>query len=156
MLCLFVHAGSERLAIQAAAILEVVPAVRLHEPVGVPSWVAGVFRFRGVVTPVIDLHRLAAGGPCPIRLSTRIVIVEFSTLDGPRPLGLLAERVTELKLLNATGPGYAPGGSPAGPDLGPLVSDGEGVVRVTSVARLVPAEYRETLFGRVESLRSGA
>ena len=147
MLCLFVRAGAERLAVQAAAVLEVVPAVRLHEPAGAPPWVAGVFRFRGVVTPVIDLHKLAVGTPCPVRLSTRVVLIEYPTLDGPRPLGLLAERVTDLRPLAVTGPGYAPGSPADGPDLGPLVTDAEGVVRLLSVGRLVPAAFRDALFG---------
>lgn len=147
MLCLIVRAGAERLAIQAASILEVVPAVGLHRPAGAPEWIAGVFRFRGAVTPVIDLHQLAVGGPCPSRLSSRIVVVEYPTVDGPRPLGLLAERTTDLSEVTPTGPGYLPAMNGNTPDLGPLITDDEGMLRLATVGRLVPANYRDSLFG---------
>ena len=146
MLCLFVRAGAERLAIPAAAVAEVVPAVPLHPAAGAPPWVAGVFRFRGAVAPVLDLHRLATGGPCPARLGARIVVVHYPTRDGPRLLGLLSERVTDLKPI-ATGPGYAPAPSADTPDLGPLVADADGMVRLTDVGRLVPLAYCYALFG---------
>lgn len=147
MLCLFLRAGTERMAVQAAAVLEVVPAVKLHPASGAPPWVAGVFRYRGVITPVIDLPRLATGKPCTLRLSTRIVLIEYPTLDGPRPLGLLAEQVTDLRELTVTGPEYSPASAGDGPDLGPMVADAEGVVRLPTVGRLVPPAYRDALFG---------
>jgi chemotaxis-related protein WspB len=146
VLCLFVRAGAERLAIPAAAVAEVVPAVSLHPAAGAPPWVAGVFRFRGAIAPVLDLHRLAAGGPCPARLGARIVVVHHAGRGCPRPLGLLAEQVTELKPL-AAGPGYAPAPPADAPDLGPLVADADGMVRLTDVSRLVPLAYRDALFG---------
>ncbi len=152
MLCLIVCAGAERVALQAASVLEVVPAVTLHHPAGTPTWIAGVFRFRGVVTPVIDLHHLAVGGACPVRLSTRIVVVEYPTIDGPRPLGLLAERVTDLRELITTGPGYLPAPDANSPDLGPLVAEADGVVRMASIGRLVPPAYRGALFGTSDLL----
>lgn len=147
MLCLYLNAGSERLAIPASRVLEVVPAVRLHRPAGVPDWVAGVFRYRGAVTPVIDLPRLASGSTGTARLRTRIVLVEYPTPDGPRPLGLLAERVTDLGELNTSGAEYAPVAVGDGPDLGPMVADAEGVVRLPTVERLVPLAHRSALFG---------
>lgn len=140
MLCLFVRAGAERLAVPAAAVVEVVPAVRLHRPAGAPTRVAGVLRFRGEVTPVLDVHQLTTGEPCPERLSTRIVILEADTPAGRRRLGLLAERVTDLKSLAEIGPAYA-GPATGGPDLGPMAVDADGVVRLTEVARLFPLAY---------------
>jgi chemotaxis-related protein WspB len=147
MLCLFIHAGGERLAVPAAAVTEVVPGVALHPLTGGPPWVAGVFRFRGAVTPVLDLHRLATGQPCPVKLSTRIVVLDHPTPDGPRSVGLLAERVSELKPLATTGPAYAAGSAADGPDLGPLLADADGVVRVPDLGRLVPRAYHGAVFG---------
>ena len=147
VLCLFLHTGAERLAIPAAAVVEVVPAVRLHPLPGGPPWVAGVFRFRGTVTPVVDLHRLATGEPCPMRLNTRIVVVNHTGPDGTKPLGLLSERVSDLRSLATTGQPYAPAVAGGGPELGPLVADAEGMVRLPDLGRLVPAAYRGVLFG---------
>ena len=140
MLSLFVRAGAERLAVPAAAVVEVVPAVRLHRPAGASAWVAGVLRFRGEVVPVLDLNRLATGEPCPERLSTRILILETDVAGTRRRLGLLAERVTDLKPLELVGPAYS--APPAGgPDLGPLAADADGVVRLPDVARLFPLAH---------------
>jgi len=147
VLYLYLTAGAERLAVPVTGVLEVVPAVRLHRPAGAPDWIAGVFRYRGAVTPVIDLPRLAAGSTGAVRLSTRIVLVEFPTPGGPRPLGLLAERVTDLGELTPAGAEYAPATAGDGPDLGPMVADSEGVVRLPAVERLVPAGHRDALFG---------
>ncbi|OWK34736.1 Chemotaxis signal transduction protein [Fimbriiglobus ruber] len=145
---MFVSAGTERFAVPAAAVIEVVPAVRLHPLAGGPRWVAGVFVFRGAVTPVLDLNQLVTGTACPDKLSARIVVVGHATDDGPAPLGLLAERVTELKPLAATGAGSARRQETDGPDLGPLVADADGMLRLPDVSRLVPAAYRSALFAR--------
>jgi chemotaxis-related protein WspB len=120
------------------SVVEVVPAVRLHPLAGGPAWVAGVFGYRGAVTPVIDLHRLVTGDPCPAKLHARIVVV-----GNPR-LGLLVEKVGGLKELAAAA-GYAPGTPGDRPDLGPLVADADGVVRRLDLARLVPLAYREAV-----------
>jgi chemotaxis-related protein WspB len=69
-----------------------------------PAFVAGVFNYRGAITPVVDLCLLLTGNPCAARLSSRIVL--FDCALGPeqpaRVVGLLAERVTETRRL---GPG---------------------------------------------------
>ena len=151
MLCLFLRAGTERLAVPASSVVEVVPAVRLHPAPGGPPWLAGLFRFRGSVTPVLDLHRLIEGSPCPVRLSTRIVVIEAQVNNGPRHLGLLAERVTDLKALTTIGAGYKFGQAPTGPDLGPIVADAEGVVRIPDINKLVPLAYQGLTFGLSDS-----
>jgi chemotaxis-related protein WspB len=138
MLCLFLRAGPERLAVPAAAVAEVTPAVPLHPVVGADPRVAGAFRFRGTVTPVLDLCRLATGDGCPTRLSTRIVVVRRA--GDPRPVGLLVERVLDLKPLTVAGSPFAPADA-GGLDLGPLETDTDGLVRLPDVNRLVPAVY---------------
>jgi chemotaxis-related protein WspB len=145
-LCLFVTAGGERLAVPAARVAEVVPAVRLHPAAGGSPWVAGLLRFRGAVTPVLDLDR--GGAAREPRLSTRIVLLDVPTPAGPRRLGLLADRVSELREFAPAGPGYV--GEPADgrPALGPLVADADGVVRVTDLTGLVPLAYPDAAGGR--------
>jgi chemotaxis-related protein WspB len=45
---------------------------------------------------VIDLRRLIQGKPCQMRMSTRIILVDYVKEDNtPYILGLMAERVTE-------------------------------------------------------------
>ena len=60
MLALTFEVGSDRVAVDVRRVREVVPWVRLSPLSGRPSWVAGVFVYRGRVIPVIDLHRLSA------------------------------------------------------------------------------------------------
>lgn len=139
MLCLYLQAGSERLAVPASAVVEVIPRVRFHPVAGAPPWLAGVFRFRGAVTPVIDLHQVATSEACPVRLSTRIAIVHDPSGSGARALGLLAERVTDLKPLTISGPAFSARPIAGGLDLGPLVADPEGVIRLPDLGRLVAA-----------------
>ena len=60
------------------------------------AYVAGVFRYRGQLVPVLDLCWLMHGQPCPARLSTRIVLVHSPDENGlSHILGLMVERVTD-------------------------------------------------------------
>ena len=118
MLRLILHAGPERLAIPAAAVAEVLPAVERH-----PT--TGAVVVRGVVVPVLDLCRHVTGTDCPATLHARLVV-----LGGDRPLGLLAERVGDLVELPDAG------GLTAGDRLGVQVAGPDGLVRLTDPARL--------------------
>ena len=113
MLYLLLHAGPERLAVPAAGVVEVLPAVERH-----PAGGREVIVRRGAVVPVLDLCRQVGGAACPHTLHARLVVVAG-------PLGLLVERVGDLVEL-------------AGP--GPLVADPGGVVRLLDPARLTLPE----------------
>ncbi|MFH2098570.1 MAG: chemotaxis protein CheW, partial [Pseudomonadota bacterium] len=77
-------------------VREVVPMMILKEMPNSPGFIAGLFNYRGTIVPVIDLCRLIHGRPCSMRLSTRIILVDYLRTDGtPFILGLMAERVTE-------------------------------------------------------------
>lgn len=142
MLCLYLRAGVERLAVPATSVIEVAPAVPLHRPTDTPHVIAGVFRFRGAVTPVLDLHQLVSGEPCPVKLNSRIVVISHTQDGKTRMLGLLTEQVIDLKPLTVIGPRYtATTHSPLTVDLGPMVTDSEGMLRLPNVAELVPLAY---------------
>ena len=53
--------GSERYALQATEVAEVLPRLPLKPIAQAPHWVAGVFAYRGAVVPVIDLSALTFG-----------------------------------------------------------------------------------------------
>lgn len=136
---LFLKAGSERLFVPAAAVVEVTHAVPLHPLLG-GEFVAGAFRFRGHVIPVLDLCQLLTGTGSVARLRTRIVVVGLPA--DARLLGLLAEQVLDLRALEPDGPEYP--AEPAGsrrPPLGAMVSDAEGFVRLPNVAEMVSWVY---------------
>jgi chemotaxis-related protein WspB len=147
MLYLLLRTGNERYALEARRIVEVVPLVEFRPLPHTAPYVAGVFDYRGVVVPVVDLCRLATPHDCRARLTTRIVLVDYPGADGqPRVLGLLAEQVTETVKLKE--PDFQPAGIdvPDAPFLGEFTRiDGEMVQRLV-IERLLPDDLREQLF----------
>jgi len=99
MLVLTCQIGDDRLALDVRRVREVVPRVRLQRVAGSPAWLAGVFIYRGSVVPVIDLHRLIGTEECPLRLSSRIILVPHRVEGEERLLGLLAAQVADIREL---------------------------------------------------------
>ncbi len=132
MLRLILHAGPERLAVPAAAVAEVLPAVERHPLAGGPAWLSGAIRRSGAVVPVVDLCRLVGAGDCPVTLHARIVVV-----GGATPFGLLTERVGDLREV-ADGSAMTAPVNDDGVNLGPLAADADGLVRLTNPAMLLP------------------
>ncbi len=70
--------------------------VALKRMPNAPDCVAGLFNYRGIIVPVIDLRQLIHGAPCQLRLSTRIILVDYLKKDKtPAVFGIMAERITE-------------------------------------------------------------
>lgn len=102
MLVLLFHTGNDLYAIDSAQVVEVIPRVSLRKVHHVPDYVAGLFNYRGMIAPVIDLCHLIRGTPSQAHLSTRIIIVKRSQPSGAvQYLGLMAERVTETLTISA-------------------------------------------------------
>jgi chemotaxis-related protein WspB len=96
VLILLFYAGSDLYAIDSSYVVEVIPRVSLRTVHHVPEYVAGLFNYRGVILPVIDLCRLIQGTPSRSHLSTRIMIVKYPRQnESLQYLGLMAERMTE-------------------------------------------------------------
>ncbi len=96
MLILFFYLGDVKYSIKCEKVREVAPMVTLKDVPNTPEYFAGLFNYRGMIVPVIDLCRLIQGRPCKMRLSTRIILVNYKKDDNtPYVLGLMAERVTE-------------------------------------------------------------
>jgi len=96
MLILFFYLGDVKYSIKCEKVREVAPMVTLKDVPNTPEYFAGLFNYRGMIVPVIDLCRLIQGRPCKMRLSTRIILVDYKKDDNtPYVLGLMAERVTE-------------------------------------------------------------
>lgn len=96
MLVLLFYLGDVMYTMKCEKVREVAPLVTLKEMPHAPDYFAGLFNYRGVIVPVIDLRTLIQGRPCEMRLSTRIILVDYVRDDNtPYILGLMAERVTE-------------------------------------------------------------
>lgn len=92
MLVLRFYLGDIMYVMRSDRVKEVAPMVNLKKIPHAPDSLAGLFNYRGRIVPVIDLCQLIHGYPCRMRLSTRIILIDF---PNPPVLGIMAERVTE-------------------------------------------------------------
>lgn len=145
MLALLFQIGSDRLALDVRRIKEVVPRVHLQPLACSPTWLAGALVYRGQVVPVIDLHRLAGVGECPPLLSSRIILVPHPGCEEGRLLGLLASHVADLQELQTENEVLTRLHETDRPDLGPVLADRDGVLRVVDLDRLLPEAVRGSL-----------
>jgi chemotaxis-related protein WspB len=76
MLVLTFRAAGNDYALEVRRVVEVVPRINLREIPHAPDCLLGLFDYRGVVVPVVDLGILLGASPCQNRLSTRIILVE--------------------------------------------------------------------------------
>jgi chemotaxis-related protein WspB len=94
----------------------------------------------------VDLCILTLGQPARERLSTRIVIVNYTDAGGNlRMLGLIAEHATEMMRRDErefVDPGVR---SNASPYLGPLIMDDKGVIQLLRAEHLLAENLRELL-----------
>jgi chemotaxis-related protein WspB len=98
MITLFLtfRAGTNRYALEARRVIEVVPWVALRPIPGAPDTIPGFLNYRGMCVPVVDLCLLLGGTRCRQRLSARLILTSIRSSDRrERVVGLLAERVTE-------------------------------------------------------------
>ena len=148
MLILTFQIGSERIGLDIQTVREVVPRVRLRPLSGGPPWLAGVFVFRGLVVPVIDLHDLTGQGPCPEHLSSRIILVPQADphTGFERLLGLLTSQVSELRTLRTGLSTVTQALTTDGIGLGRVVVDEIGLLRLLEPDQLLPLAERERLW----------
>lgn len=142
-------AGAGRYGIDVRHVEGVIPVPRLRPLAMTPPWVAGVFSLAEQLVPVIDLCRLHGGQPARLRLGTRVIVSRYPLADGStRPLGLLAERVTDVvETGEETRPGPIAHRDAAW--LGDLVPDGDlGLVQLVNPVELLTDEVKATLFPR--------
>ncbi len=81
MFLLTFRAAQSPYAIDVARVVEVVPKIELRRLPHAPAYLAGLFDYRGTVTPVVDLGLLLGSEACPDRLSTRIIVAHCGTAD---------------------------------------------------------------------------
>ncbi|MBT0671451.1 chemotaxis protein CheW [Novosphingobium profundi] len=92
--------GDERLAIEAISIREILDLLPETPVPGAPALVGSVINFRGKIIPIADLH-VAFGmpieDPSP---DTRIVVIETLLGGEETQIGLRADKVYEVTLLD--------------------------------------------------------
>jgi chemotaxis-related protein WspB len=140
MLFLLFRLGSDRYAIDASQIVEILPLISIKKVLRSPPGIAGTINYRGAFVPVIDLTELTLSHPAPSRLSTRIILVRCCEDDGTlRLLGLIAENATEIAQCEPND--FVPSGitNELAPYLGPIAMGPHGLMQRIEVNKLLTA-----------------
>lgn len=133
------QAGGQSFAVDTRRVVEVTPWVNLRPVPHAPSYLLGLVNFRGKVLPVIDLGSLLGSTPSRQRLSTRIIIVDTGGNDAEHSLlGLLAERVCEIRKTSEEGASSRPLALPDAPYLGPVLEIEGELVQFLLVEHITP------------------
>ena len=144
---LIFEVDGQRYGLEVTQVAKLLPYVRLRPLPHVPEYVAGVFRYRDQMVPVIDLSRLIRGKPAAALLSTRIILVPHSGSSGTvRFLGLLAERASHLAEDDGAEIQSSGIAMPEAPYLGNLSASPRGIIQYVKVEHLLPEDLRERLF----------
>ncbi len=147
MLFLLFQLGRDRYALQASRVVEVLPLLDLKQLPNAPKGVAGLFNYHGQPVPAVDLSALTLGHAAEPRYSTRVIVVNYPDDNGRlHPLGLIAERATEM-IQRESGEFIEPGLKINGaPYLGPVLMDRQGAIQLVHEQRLLTDQTRDALF----------
>lgn len=97
MLLLTMNIGTQRYGLDAQDVVEVIPLVKLDHVPLVEACISGVFNYRGIPVPVIDLCTFFENRKCSNNLGSRIIITRIVMPDASiKAVGLLAECITEV------------------------------------------------------------
>ena len=149
MMYILFSIGNDRYALDTSHVVEVVPRVELWQVPRAPAYAAGVLRYRGQLVPLLDLCQLMHGQPCPVRLSTRILLVQYPGEDGTAHLlSLSVELVTDT--LTSQDVTFAPSGISAddAPYLSDVATDEHGMIHRLRVEARLPAPLRVALLSQ--------
>jgi len=140
--------GTERFALDACEVAEVLPRLPLKPIAQAPVWVAGLFAHRGRMIPVIDISALTFAQPAAERTSTRLVLVHYRA-DPSRPdalLGLILEYASETQRCKVDDFKPYPLHHRRTPYLGPVLEDADGLLQWIGVQALLDDDVRQLLF----------
>jgi chemotaxis-related protein WspB len=145
----FTVAGQDY-AIESRRVIEVLPLVPGRPIPCMPSYVLGVFTYRGSLVPLVDLGRRLAGSSPEPRLSTRVVVVEFVPPampdHAPVRLGLIAGNVITIRPAGASDTMLPALALPDAPFLGAILQVAGRTVQVVRIEHLLPADLVAGLY----------
>jgi chemotaxis-related protein WspB len=147
MLFLLFQIGSDRYALEARKVVQVLPLLSIKRLPQAPRGVAGVFVFRGTPVPAVDLSELTISQPARHLLSTRIILVNYSRPGGEdHLLGLIAEKATDV--LRKEPQDFINSGIniKAAPYLGPVLRDPKGPIQWLHEQQLLTGPVERLLF----------
>ena len=150
MLLLVFHVKNDRYAINTASVVEVIPLINLQSLPMAPDYVAGIFNYRGISVPVIDLCQYFKKVPHDRFYNTRIILIKYKS-NSDQILGLIAENVTDVIQQDETN--FIESGMKfdESPFLGKLVIDDNNVIQNIEPETLISEELSELLFSPHET-----
>jgi chemotaxis-related protein WspB len=154
MLFLVFQLGTDRYAIEAAQVVEVLPLVNAKHIPHAPPGVAGILNYHGMPVPLIDLTEISQGTPSRKRMSTRIVLIHHRDKTGEAHLvGFLAEHATETRHWSEEDFKNSGVTVADAPYLGSVITDKDSIIQRIDAQNLLPDSVGSQLFrGRVGSL----
>ncbi len=134
-------------AIDCHDVVEVIPLVEVQSIFGAPSWVRGLFVYRGRPTPVLDLGELITSRSAQDAYATRILVVRIGT--GGQTIGLVADRATDVERIPDAEIVDAPIHIEGARWFGRLIkqASSDKVVFLIDPAKVLSPELQQTLFG---------
>lgn len=146
MLLIKFKIGNQYYAINTDDVIEIIPAITFRTIPGTPHFFAGIFDYRGKILPVIDISQLTINKPSVIRLSTRVILLNFPFKDEKTILGLMAEDVTDVIDIEESSFQDTGVASEEAPYLGP-VCDYEGqLIQLIQIDKLLSKEVQKRIF----------
>ena len=141
MLVLMFRVAEIPYAVAVRRVVEVVPRVELRLVPHAPDFLAGLLRYRGGAVPVVDLGLLMGKAACRDRLDTRIILVDGGTHGGPGPgfLGLIAEQVDDVKVVDESSRASAGLEIQHAPYLGAVYETDEGLLQLVEPNKILSA-----------------
>jgi chemotaxis-related protein WspB len=143
MLVLTFRVAGVPYAVAARRVVEVVPRVELRLIPHAPKYLAGLLRYRGGAVPVVDLGLLMGEAACVDRLDTRIILVEA----GSGLLGLVAERVDDVRLVDESRRAVAGLEIGDAPYLGPIYETDDGLLQLVDPGKILVGSVAEDAGG---------
>jgi chemotaxis-related protein WspB len=144
--------GALHFAIDAAAVVEVLPPLAWRGVPGVPGWIRGLVTHRGRLVPLVDVAALLGLPGTPAKMANRVVVVRRAQPGAADewPGGRGVESVVDLERLEPTGAGSYPGFESAkGRFLGPIVPTRWGNVQLVDPREIFTIEQAAVLTGRL-------
>lgn len=151
MLVLTFMIGDYLYGFEAVRVAEVVPPVKSKSLPRAPKFVAGIFNYRGVISPIVDLSMLATDRFSLNMMSTRTIMIDLAELfpgeeKGKKFIGLRAEKVTDMIKLSEVDFENSGIEIPDAPWLGKVARRDDGILQLIRPERLLNAELQKILF----------
>jgi len=134
MLVLTFRVAEVPYAVAVSRVVEVVPRVALRAIPHAPGSLVGILRYRGGAVPVVDLGLLMGSDACSERLDTRIILVDRGR--GLGYLGLIAERVDNVQVVDESRRTVAGLEIGDAPYLGPIYEVDDGLLQLIEPSKI--------------------